>query len=278
MKKILVPTDFSPASLQACKFAIDLAHAISAEVLLVHMVEIPVIHETTFGVQPYLYAMEQVREAEETAAEEYERFRKEIASSVPVSFRAIHDEIITGIPKAVKDYGVDLIIMSTHGASGLEEFIVGSKAEKIARYSPVPVIAIPKDALYQKIRNIVFANNLEPNQDHLVGKVKQLQKLFDATLHILLVNTPHLFHGDAESRQLLHAFAADHAFSNFTLNVRDDQHERDGIVMFSKEIKADLIAMGTHGRRGLAHFIKGSIAEDVLNHVDCPVWTCRLIP
>jgi hypothetical protein len=72
---------------------------------------------------------------------------------------------------------------------------------------------------------------------------------------------------------MMEEFARHYALSNYTLNTRNDFSEQDGIINFAHEIKADMITMGTHGRRGLAHLFMGSVTEDVVNHVDCPIWT-----
>jgi hypothetical protein len=71
-------------------------------------------------------------------------------------------------------------------------------------------------------------------------------------------------------------FAKHFKLSNYTINLRNDAYETDGIISFASEVKADMIAMATHGRRGLLHLLTGSVAEDVVNHVDCLIWTCSL--
>jgi nucleotide-binding universal stress UspA family protein len=68
-------------------------------------------------------------------------------------------------------------------------------------------------------------------------------------------------------------FADQHGLSPCTLNTRDDFREPHGIIQFAHDVKADLIAMGTHGRRGLAHFFSGSVTERVVNHMDGLIWT-----
>ena len=60
---------------------------------------------------------------------------------------------------------------------------------------------------------------------------------------------------------------------DYTLSVFNDTFEESGVISFAHLIKADMIAMGTHGRRGLNHVMSGSVAEDVVNHIDCPIWT-----
>jgi nucleotide-binding universal stress UspA family protein len=62
-------------------------------------------------------------------------------------------------------------------------------------------------------------------------------------------------------------------FTNYTTNVFNDSYEESGVINFTHTIGADMIAMGTHGRKGLTHILSGSVTEDVVNHVDCPIWT-----
>ena len=76
-----------------------------------------------------------------------------------------------------------------------------------------------------------------------------------------------------DEMDIMEQFVRHYSISNYTLNTRNDFSEQDGIINFAHEIKADLIAMGTHGRKGLAHLFMGSVTEDVVNHVDGPIWT-----
>jgi nucleotide-binding universal stress UspA family protein len=60
---------------------------------------------------------------------------------------------------------------------------------------------------------------------------------------------------------------------DYTVNVFKANNMETGIINFTHWINASMIAMGTHARKGLSHFFKGSVTEDVVNHVDCPIWT-----
>jgi hypothetical protein len=167
----------------------------------------------------------------------------------------------------------DLVVMGTHGATGLKEYFVGSNTEKIVRFSTVPVFSIRKSIVVEKVKNMVFATTLDLNQNDLIKKVTQLQEFFSAMLHILVVNTPNNFRRDKELREALENYALHYKLSNYTLNMRNDAFEMDGILSFALETKSDIIAMATHGHRGLFHLLAGSIAEDVVNHGTCPIWT-----
>ena len=107
-------------------------------------------------------------------------------------------------------------------------------------------------------------------------KVKNLQDFFDARLHIVFINTPGMFKRDAETKVSLQAYVKRFMLKNYTLNIYNDVSEEDGIASFAKDVKADMIALRTHGRRGIARLASGSIAEDIVNHINCPIWTYKI--
>jgi nucleotide-binding universal stress UspA family protein len=176
----------------------------------------------------------------------------------------------------VEAKGADLIIMGTKGSSGFKEFVIGSNTEKIVRWSPVPVIAVKKTVKPGSIKNIVFPNTLSDEQETLILKIKDMQTLLNATLHIVYINTPGNFKKDVDTKAQLKAFAKRFMLKDYTLNVYNDIDQETGLAHFIKEVKGDMIVMATHGRRGLAHLMSGSIAEDVVNHIDCPIWTFKV--
>lgn len=276
MKKVLVPTDFSKPSLAAFRFAVALATRASAELVVLHVIQLPFLPEATFGLQPYPVDPELINDLERRATQAFEKMKVKFAEGTTVAFHVVHDNVISGIGHFVEQNKIDLIVMSTQGASGLDEFFIGSTTEKIARFSSVPVIAVPRETELAAVRNIIFPNTLELDQDALVRHVKELQQLLGAKLHIVLINTPMNFHSDEEGQQMLYKFANHYALHDFTLNFRSHQSERGGVLAFAGEIKGGMIAMATHGRTGLAHFFQGSIAETVLNRVDQPIWTYKL--
>lgn len=276
MKRILVPTDFSVPSQAALKFAVNLAAKMNGDVYLVHFIELPGLPETTFGIQTHSLDSKVLQKATDAATKSFESMKKLLAPNVPVYFKAIKDHVVSGIRAFIEDNGIDLIVMSTHGASDLQEFFIGSTAEKIARFAPVPLISIPREIEIDSIKNIVFPSTLELDQEDLMKDLRDLQTLLNAKLHVLLVNTPLNFYNEQQARKSLEKFARHYKLQDFTLNFRSHQFERSGIIEFMNEIKGDIIAMATHGRTGLAHFFKGSIAESVLNRIDHPIWTWKL--
>ncbi len=274
MKKILVPCDFSEQAVAAFRFALDVAVQSKGEVHLVNVVEVPVLHDSVL--MPVIAFEEALfKELREKADKQFKKMHEKYASeNLKIESKVIFGPVTRMLFDYITDKSIDLVVMGTRGVSGLREALIGSNAEKMVRNSPVPVIAIKKYIKDSTIKNIVFPNALNTeNQEDLILHVKALQNFFKATLHIVWINTPTNFTRDTITLKRLNNFAKRFMLKNYTINVFNDPYEESGVGNFTKDIGGDIIAMGTHGRKGIAHFFSGSVAEDVVNHVDCPIWT-----
>lgn len=276
MKKILVPCDFSKPAINALQFAVDIATISKGTVKLVHIIELPVMHDTVL--MPVLnFEAEFLKELREKATARFrklsEKYHKEnIKITWEIDFGSPSKKLV----EAIQSEPYDAVVMGSHGASGLREYFIGSNAEKVIRRSDIPVF-VTKDYIKRPIENIVFPNSLDiEGQEELVSRIKNLQNFFKAKLHIVWINTPSNFTSDVITQKRLLAFAKKYGLKNYTLNVFNHPNEEDGIIRFTKFIKGDIIAMGTHGRSGFTHMLNGSIAEDVANHTDSVLWTYTL--
>lgn len=275
MKKILVPCDFSEPAISAFRFAADIAAQSRGQVSLLNVVEMPVIHDSFMapvtGFEEGLFS-----DLKDSDEREFRRMISKYGKGIKVKTEVRFGSVPLMIADYASEIEADLIVMGTHGTRGVRE-LIGSNAEKVVRTSAVPVLAVKKYPAKGPIKNIVFPNTLDTvNQEELVMKVKALQDFFKATLHIVWVNTPTNFTRDTITLKRLKEFVSRYMLKNFTLSIFNDPYEESGVINFAHSIGADMIAMGTHGRRGLAHFFIGSVAEDILNHVDCPIWTVKM--
>jgi nucleotide-binding universal stress UspA family protein len=273
MKKILVPCDFSESAVEAYLFAMNLATHSHAEVFVLKVIDLPFFYETTFGPTPQYFDLSIFKDLEEEAKNNFEKIKSKHPRKDMVSFTVLRGSVTLIINQFAGNNNIDLIVMGTRGASGLKEYWIGSNTEKVVRYSSVPVLAVRQSFDISTIKNIVFPTTLHLDQNDLINRVKELQSFFSAKIHLLLVNTPNNMLRSKDEMDLMEEFAGHYQLSDYTLNTRNDFNEQDGIINFAHEINADMIAMGTHGRRGLAHLFMGSVTEDVVNHVDCPIWT-----
>jgi nucleotide-binding universal stress UspA family protein len=273
MKKILVPYDFSKPAVNAYRFALKIASRSEGVIHLIYVVELPVIHDTML--MPVL-SIEQSY-MDDLKAKGEKKFQKLIEKYNVKAVRVKTDVVFGEVTRMITDYAkgkrMDSIIMGSHGTSGAREFFVGSNAEKIVRKSPVPVFVL-KDFYDDEIQRIVFPYTLETDgQKDLVRKVMNLQKFFKAHVDLVWINSPGVFYRDIDMLKRMGAFVKRYSLKDFTIHVFNDLNERDGIINFTEIIEADLIVMGTHGRKGLVHFLSGSVGETVVNRVRWPIWT-----
>ena len=273
MKKILVPCDFSDPAIQAFKFASEIASINNGEVFLLNIIEVPALHNST----ALAYEMEFLKELKENAGKNFEKMKARWGGEAKAHLLVEHGSVVSIINKFVETKAIDLVVMGTHGAGGLREFVVGSNTEKIVRSSKVPVIAVKRASKIASIKDIIFPIHLGLDQKDLITSVKALQGFLKAKLHILHINTPVNFTGDIDTGKKLSEFVKENQFKNCTINIYNDLDTGTGIINFSSRFTNKMVAMSTHGRRGLNHFLSGSIAEDVVNHIECPIWTYAVL-
>ena len=179
------------------------------------------------------------------------------------------------ISSAILEEDPDLVVMGSKGSSGMEEVLIGSNTEKVVRTAHCPVVTVKTATDPATIKKIVFASDFREDQDELANQLIALQKLFDADLYLVIINTPGSFETTRESAVRIKRFVNKYAIVGAVAEIYNSYSEEAGIVEFAGDIDADMIAMATHGRTGLAHLFTGSIAEDVVNHAKRPVWTFK---
>ncbi len=278
MKKILVPTDFSQPAQMAVETGINMAKTTHAELILLHIVDQPtsesfnvegeVLHDENWGDR--LFTLKLIEKAREKLDKVAEVARQ---SGVTVTQQLRLGNPFHGIDAVITDHNVDLVVMGTEGHSKLDKMLIGSNTEKVVRHARCPVMTVHRKPVTATFKNIVYATAMMEDEDKFSKVVTQIQALFNSTLHIVLINTPASFQQDSLVKRDMQDFARRLQLKNYTLNVFNDYSKEDGILRFADSINADLIAMATHGRTGLAHLLSGSIAESVANQARRPVLT-----
>lgn len=274
MKRILVPTDFSEHAEDALKVAAQIAKKNNCEIFLLHMLELPSqMSDAISGGSGIPEVMLFIKKANETFQKIKERpYLNGISVSETVHFERASD----GILSFCKKNKIDLIIMGSHGSSGIEEMLIGSNTEKVVRLSDIPVLVIKKDIGKFEARNLVFASDFSQEIKKPFKKMIEFAKIFDANLFLVMICTPNSFKTTLAAEKTMSAFIADFDIQNYSFHIFNDVNVENGILNFSNTINADLIGLCTHGRTGLAHFFNGSISEDLVNHTVKPVITFKI--
>lgn len=274
MNKILVPTDFSEQAENALKVAAMLAKSNNAEIYLLHMMEIPMQEVDAVNAQSdipeVLFFMKLAHKRFETL------LNSDYLKGITVHETVKTDISFEQINEASTELGADLIVMGSHGASGIKEMFVGSNAEKVVRTSEVPVLVIKNEHETFKISDFVFASDFKNDNKETYNRAIKFAESFGAKIHLLMVNTVSNFITTAEAKTRINDFISGQSFKNYTVTVYNDVSAEQGILNFAKDIDADLIGISTHGRQGIAHFFNGSLSEDLVNHANRPVMTFKI--
>lgn len=253
MKTILIPTDFSEYSDFALTSVIPLARMNGSRVVLFHVLE--------KGEEP-LKTKERLRELGEEDLNGIEH-EYQLSSGDPI--------------KAITSQKADLIVMGSKGAHGFTSFFKGTNAEKVAKSATCPVITLKEYQDLSRINQIIYPTDLRNEQEAILEDIKDLQKQYLAQLKIMKVFDSTLVTKD-EVEKRLKGYAEFHGFTNFSVIARDNINEGDEILHYAEEINADLIAMGTHDRHGLAKLVGGYISGNVIKHAQTAIWTKVIHP
>ncbi|EZH74772.1 universal stress protein UspA [Aquimarina atlantica] len=279
MKKILVPIDFSEYSEYALQVAALLAKQQNAEIIVLHMLglsEAVLIKNETQEANEAMYYMKLAEKRFSTFLD------KEYLKGIQVTETVQNYKIFSEINEVAHENEADLIVMGSHGISGLrEEVFIGSNTEKVVRTSDIPVLVIKNPVDNFALNKVVFACDFKIENIKAYHNAMKLFKTLDANVHLLYVNLPgeqFRSSNQIEERVKEFLFKADSGNLDMYDKVTyfNDYSVESGVFNYSKKINADIIAIPTHGRRGLAHFFNGSIGEDIANHANKPVITFKI--
>ncbi len=274
MKKILVPTDFSSHAFTAVKVAADIARRTGAELYLLHIIELP--GDASDAVRSG-YDIPEVLFFKNSA----EKRLSEISLSPELNGLTVYQILKLGrtfsnVNEVAEENDANLIVMGSHGASGVKEMLIGSNTEKVVRSSNIPVLVIKENESELNFNRVVFAcdfmsENITPYQ--------RIISFFEANNikpHFLMINTPNNFKSTHVANELINEFMNKLAIQDFEYTIYNDTDVESGILNFTNNFGADLIAMGTHGRTGFSRLLNGSISEDLVNHSPLSVLTFKI--
>ncbi|WP_370098020.1 universal stress protein [Xanthomarina gelatinilytica] len=277
MNKIIVPIDFSEHSEYALEAAVKLAKGNDAEIIALHMLEMSDSVLTSTDSEQQQKAVFFLKLAEKRFNEFLDKPYLKDANVTPL---VKHFKVFSEVNDVAKDQGADLIVMGSHGTSGLSEIFVGSNTEKVVRHSEVPVLVLKHKFNKDHLKDVVFASDFSTESVAVYQKAKTLFQDFKAKLHLLHVNLPSdRFRSTNEIDQTVSNFlmkAEGNLDKLSQINFVSDYTVEKGVLNFANKIGADLIAVATHGRTGIAHFFEGSISEDIANHAVLPVMTFKI--
>ncbi len=201
------------------------------------------------------------------------------AVGVEFSFESREGDLLNVLSESISDYGIDLVIMATHGKSGKHEWFLGSNTIKCVRSISVPILVVRNSFKDKIFKNVVFATAFEKRDANALVWLIEFLKIFDiSNLHLLNVNTSSWFSSPGVLIEEGFDKLID-SFSELTFEVHyyQDFSVDAGIRNFAQEHDIDLIVLPNHGANVLRRSLLGSNVEMLVNHSELPVLALKTI-
>jgi nucleotide-binding universal stress UspA family protein len=275
---LLVPVDFGVASRRAIDLAVTLATAFGAKLELVHAFFIPPI---AYASELHVPLDELVRGANDELCAMLEEVREGLPGARATMLDGDPRVCLAGL---AKERGADAIVLGTHGYRGVGRALMGSVAERVVRTSPVPVLTTGGE-MTTAFRHILVPTDFGGPAETALAIAITLASRFDAKVTLVhAYATPATVYGDRQYWPTADlAREAHRALDAAVAKTRERYPRTEGITLrgdarevipqIARERAADLVAMGTHGRRGLPRLILGSVAEVIVRASPVPVLT-----
>lgn len=307
-RSILVPLDGSPFSEHALPYALSIARRTGASVQLLNVLT-PIA--TLYAEAPLFideHLEQRLRDRQVEAQAKYlNQVAKRIEAVAPVKVVKLMDDgdIAPTIRAQALRGKADLIVMTTHGRGMLGRFWLGSVADELVRESPIPVLLMrPSEEAVDLTREPPLKHFLIPLDgselaEQMLPKVIALGRLLDADYTLMRVVKPVgtvMPVGDPgavgfqvealmeriatlqqklvkEARDYLERMAASMRESGLTVGSRVDVADQPATAILEDAVpsQVDLVALETHGRRGLSRLFLGSVADKVIRAAPVPV-------
>lgn len=270
LSRILVPTDFSVCANDAADMAVAIAAKANASIHFFH----------SAAVHPF-----------------WDELSDEERSAFPVSFAEAHDmddrfdsllgkyqhadlpmetsyaagNLLTSARKLIDQEGMNLVVMGSHGASGMQEIVFGSNAQRLVRHAHCPVMVLKKPAK-ATMKKIVFASDFKEEAIPAFEWMVMFAKIMEAELLLLHILPEARFMDKVNIPPPdFEAFLARTGSLKVSTQAYSDLDIEHGITNFANRVDADLVALAHYERPFLERMLVGSLTEALVNHLEIPV-------
>ncbi|WP_254545869.1 universal stress protein [Halomarina pelagica] len=279
LERILLPTDGSDGAAVATEHALAVADRFDAELVVLNVVDERSL-DLGLGEDPLRERGDAIVAAAVERAD---------AAGVPAT-----GEVTVGVPdRAIREYaaarGIDLVVIGTHGRTGVRRYLLGSVTERVVRLSDAPVLTVrpSDDDRYEPYERLLVPTDGSERAAAAADWARTIATAYDATVHVLSAVDTATLGFDVRSDALVASLeaAAETAVEELATTLRDDGIEVRTSVEYGPphgaildavgENDVDLVVMGTQGRSGIERYLLGSVTEKTVRTCPAPVLTVR---
>jgi nucleotide-binding universal stress UspA family protein len=266
MKTIIVPIDFSNEALPGLNFSLMLANKTGANIKMVHVIR------KNDGNDNKQFEKERLL-AETKFKAIYKKYEEKINLNLSLSYAIKEGKIFEEITNHAKSYEDVLVVLSTHGQSGFNEWFIGGNSYKIASHSKCPLITVRRNPISSTINKIVMPLDITFQTREKVPYTVKLAQTFGSEIHLLSIRLSN-FSGIEEK---LHKYTTQVASyieaHNIKCTVEHLQGENltDMTLEYAYSVNADLISIMTEQEKSVSNLLLGSYAHQMINKALIPV-------
>lgn len=282
LQRILAPTDFSRPSRRALRSAITLAEKLGAQVRLLYVINPAELPLPALDLPPLPSDRSETQWARKhlrTWATKFGLSETDLRHGLP------YEEIVA----AAGELKADLIVLATHGYTGLKRVFLGSTAERVVQHATCPVFVArrPREktgAIRKILVPVDFSACARAGLEYALRLAKafrsELLLVHSVNVHVYALSDEYSMHeapdilarAEEDALEEMEKLQDEIARRGFKVKTRVAAGPPfDQVCVIAQETKADLIVTSTHGRSGLKHALIGSTAEKIVRHADCSV-------
>jgi len=271
MKKILFPTDFSTIANNAFLYALKMADTLEAEIVLLHTFDLPLIENAEMPMNfKEIYDTMEMQQLE--SFKDYIPNLQEIASSnklghIKLSHILKSGDLIYAMKEAIAEQNISLVVMGTSGVSNWFESLFGSNAGEAITALTVPVLSVPIEAQYHKIKTIAFTTLYREKDMNALKKVMAIAEKLNASVKCLYVKKS----GSEITDDQIALWQA--RCSQWPIQFFDIPHDdvRETIQDFLHSKHVDLLTMLTEKRGFFEDLFSTSLTQKLAYKLDIPM-------
>jgi len=285
MKKILVPVDFSENTECACNYAIHFAEKEETEIVLFHAYMYPiatadmtddVVDSSTLVTPEIMDSIERAAKAGMKRLKDKleKKLKDEDIKTIQLKTKVTNGMVEYEIIDLCDTYHPDMVIMSSTGQGHKSGRLLGSIALKILEHAPIPVLTIPENTEYQKIRNVLYITDFDESDITAVENLIKILDPFKVKIHCL-----HVEHSKKDLiDNMLMNYLKEHFEDEFKkgimfFEIAQDKDVLKAVEEYISDKDIDLVALLHHKRGLLSHLFHPNMAKKLFYHTGQPILT-----